>query len=344
MTAADLRDSILRHLAYSLGALPEDATLQDWRVALSLAVRDRLVDSWGHTKRTSRDHGAKLVYYLSMEFLIGRLLEDGIVNLRLEPQVAEALRELGLDADAVIRDEPDAALGNGGLGRLAACFMESLSTLCCPAVGYGIRYEHGLFRQRFEDGRQVEEPENWLGQHNAWEFERRDLRFAIRFGGEVAEEGGKSVWRGGEAVMAQAYDTPIVGWRGRWANSLRLWSAQPVRGFDLDRFNRGEYAAAAEPEAGARTISRVLYPDDTTEQGKALRLKQEFFFTAASLRDILRRFEGSGLPLKDLPKRAAIQLNDTHPAIAGPELVRLLHDEKGMPLRKYFSFNGSPRL
>ncbi|MBK1635789.1 glycogen/starch/alpha-glucan phosphorylase [Rhodovulum adriaticum] len=332
MTAADLRASILRHLTYSLGSDADHATQHDWRIALSLAVRDRLVESWFTASRATRAAGAKRVYYLSMEFLIGRLLEDAIVNLRLEDEAREALNGLGLDPVTVIQDEPDAALGNGGLGRLAACFMESLSTLCVPAFGYGIRYEHGLFRQSFEEGRQVEAPEEWLTQYHAWEFERRDVRFKMCFGGEVVEEGGKTVWHGDQAVMAQAFDTPIIGWQGRWANTLRLWSAQPLHGFDLDRFNRGEYAAAAEPEALARTISRVLYPDDTTEQGKELRLKQEYFFTAASLRDILRRFEAEGGQLADLPKRAAIQLNDTHPAIAGPELVRLLHDERGMPL------------
>jgi len=332
MTAADLRDSILRHLTYTLGSDPDHATLHDWRIALSLAVRDRLVDSWFTASRAARKAGAKRVYYLSMEFLIGRLLEDAIVNLGLEDEADAALSDLGLAPRAVIENEPDAALGNGGLGRLAACFMESLATVGCPAFGYGIRYENGLFRQSFVDGCQIEEPEDWLSQFHAWEFKRRDVRFAISFGGEVIEKNGETVWQGGQAIMAQAFDTPIIGWKGRWANTLRLWAAQPVHGFDLARFNRGEYAAAAEPEAMARTISRVLYPDDTTGQGKELRLKQEYFFTAASLRDILRRFERECGTLADLPKRAAIQLNDTHPAIAGPELVRLLHDEHGMPL------------
>ncbi|HDR28599.1 glycogen/starch/alpha-glucan phosphorylase [Rhodovulum sp.] len=332
MTDSGFRDSISRHLIYSLGTEPQRATLSDWRIALSLTVRDRLVESWFAATRATRKAGAKRVYYLSMEFLIGRLLEDAIINLRLEDEVREALAGLGLSADDVIQDEPDAALGNGGLGRLAACFMESLATLGVPAVGYGIRYEHGLFRQSFVDGRQIEEPEDWLTQTHVWEFRRRDVRLRLCLGGEVVEESGKSVWRSAEAVMAQAYDTPMIGWQGRWANTLRLWSAEPLHGFDLDRFNRGDFTAAAEAEALARTISRVLYPDDTTMRGKELRLKQEYFFTAASLHDILRRFEDEGGALADLPKRAAIQLNDTHPAIAGPELVRLLHDERGMPL------------
>ncbi|WP_081531419.1 glycogen/starch/alpha-glucan phosphorylase [Rhodovulum sp. P5] len=327
-----MRDAIMRHLTYELGTDTEHATLQDWRIALSLAVRDRLMDRWFAAANATRKAKAKRVYYLSMEFLIGRLLEDAIVNLRLNEQACTALKDLGLSPEAVLLDEPDAALGNGGLGRLAACFMESMSTIGCPAVGYGIRYEHGLFRQSFVDGRQIETAEDWLNQYHAWEFQRRDVQFRMSFGGEVVEENGKSVWHGEQAVIAAAFDTPIIGWNGRWANTLRLWSAQPVQGFDLERFNRGEYAAAAEGEALARTISRVLYPDDTTEQGKELRLKQEYFFTAASLRDILRRLKLEGGALADLPKKAAIQLNDTHPAIAGPELVRLLHDENGMPL------------
>ncbi|RSK34232.1 glycogen/starch/alpha-glucan phosphorylase [Rhodovulum iodosum] len=332
VTSADLRDSILRHLTYDLGKEPEMAEIHDWRIALSLALRERIVDHWFASMRTARHSGAKRVYYLSMEFLIGRLLEDSMVNLGLEEAADRALTDLGLNLQDILADEPDAALGNGGLGRLAACFMESLATVGCPAFGYGIRYEHGLFKQRFVQGRQVEEPEDWLQQRPAWEFERSDIAFKLCFGGEVSEDGGKAVWHPEEAVVAKAYDTPIISWQGRWANTLRLWSARPLHGFDLERFNRGEFAAAAEPEALARTISRVLYPDDTTEQGKELRLKQEFFFTAASLRDILRRFEAEHDNLRLLPQKAAIQLNDTHPAIAGPEMVRLLHDERGMEL------------
>ncbi|WP_245890948.1 glycogen/starch/alpha-glucan phosphorylase [Albidovulum aquaemixtae] len=325
-----LREDILRQLAYVVGKDPEHATLYDWRIALSHAVRERIVDRWFASTRRTYEEGAKRVYYLSMEFLIGRLLEDAITNLRLDEAAELAFRELGIDYAAVLLDEPDAALGNGGLGRLAACFLESLSTIGCPAYGYGIRYEHGLFRQSFEDGRQVEAPETWLLQHHVWEFERPEAMFQIGFGGEVREAGARAVWEPTEAVFAEAYDTPIVGWQGRWANTLRLWSARAVDPFDLERFNLGDYVAAAAPEALARTISRVLYPDDTTEPGKELRLKQEFFFTAASLRDILRRFDSEYDDIRKLPAKVAIQLNDTHPAIAGPELVRLLHDERGL--------------
>jgi len=326
----DLKSSVLHHLKYSICKDADHATVYDWRLSLSYAIRDRLVGRWhGATRETARA-GAKRVYYLSMEFLIGRLLEDAMVNLGLRDEAVAVCEELGLPYEEVLHNEPDAALGNGGLGRLAACFMESLATLGVPAMGYGIRYEHGLFRQRFEGGRQVEEPEDWLNQRHVWEFERPERTHEIGFGGHVAEAGSRAVWKPEESVIAQAFDTPVIGWQGRWGNTLRLWGAMPTQLFDLERFNAGDYSAAAAPEALARTISRVLYPDDTTDQGKALRLKQEYFFTAASLRDIIRRFEAEHSDLRQLPRKAAIQLNDTHPAIAGPELVRLLHDERGI--------------
>ncbi|RYH11156.1 glycogen/starch/alpha-glucan phosphorylase [Tropicimonas sp. IMCC6043] len=327
---ADMKDSILHHLVYTQGKDVTTAHIYDWRMAVSYAVRDRIVDRWFEATRRTYAEKRKRVYYLSLEFLIGRLLKDAVVNMRLEEDVEGALQRLGLDWLEIIEDEPDAALGNGGLGRLAACFMESQATLGLPAMGYGIRYENGLFRQRFEHGRQVEEPEDWLGQKHAWEFVRPEVSIDIGFGGHVQEIGGRAHWHPSDMLIAMAHDTPVIGWKGRWGNTLRLWEARPMHGFDLARFNRGDYVAAAEPEAQARTLSRVLYPDDHTEQGKELRLKQEFFHTAASLRDILRRFESEYDDLKLLPKKAAIQINDTHPAIAGPELVRLLHDERGM--------------
>ena len=328
-TAAELQADIERHLVYTLGKDTKHASLRDWRMALSFAIRDRIVDPWFAATRRAYAHKAKRVYYLSMEFLIGRLLEDAIHNLGLGEVTEQAMAGHGQDLMAVMGDEPDAALGNGGLGRLAACFLESLSTIGVPAHGYGIRYENGLFKQSFDSGRQVEEPEDWLRQQHAWEFERPEVSYGIGFGGSVAG-GPDPVWNAAEHVIASAHDTPIIGWKGRWANTLRLWEAKPLHDFDLARFNKGEYAAAAEPEALARTISRVLYPDDTTDQGRELRLKQEYFFTAASLADILRRFQSEYDDLHLLPKKVAIQLNDTHPAIAGPELVRLLADERGM--------------
>ena len=325
-----LKADVLRHLTFSLGKDVPNASLYDWRMALSLSVRDRIVEPWFASTRRTWAEKRKRVYYLSMEFLIGRLLEDATINLGLYDVVQEVMAGLGQDLRQVIEDEPDAALGNGGLGRLAACFMESMATLGCPAYGYGIRYENGLFRQRFEGGRQVEAAEDWLSQAHPWEFARPEAAYVVGFKGQVETRDGREVWTPGETVLADAHDTPVVGWQGKWANTLRLWGAKPTTQFDLERFNRGDYAAAAEPEALARTLSRVLYPNDTTYQGKELRLKQEFFLTSAALQDILRRHIAAGHDLRSLPAHVAIQMNDTHPAIAGPELVRLLSDVNGI--------------
>ena len=327
-----LKQEILRNLKYSLGKDQGHATIYDWRVALSLAVRDLVVDPWFESTRKTYEANAKRVYYLSMEFLIGRLIEDVTINLGFEEIAQEAMRELGQDYNAIVATEPDAALGNGGLGRLAACFLDSLSTLGIPAHGYGIRYEHGLFKQHFENGRQVETAEAWLAQRNVWEFERPEVSYPIGFGGHVSEADGKTVWHPSEVVRAQAYDAPALGWQARWCNTLRLWSAKPTESFDLESFNRGDFLGATAPEALARTISRVLYPDDTTDIGKELRLKQEYFFTSASIQDLIRRYLSTNNDLRKLPEKAAIQLNDTHPAVAGPELVRLLHDVHGIEM------------
>ena len=332
-----LSEAVLRHLAYTVGKAEDAATLSDWRLALTHAIRDLVIAPWFDTTRRIYAENRKRVYYLSMEFLIGRLLEDAVDNLGLGETAQAAMEGFGLDYRAVIEDEPDAALGNGGLGRLAACFLDSMSTLGLPAMGYGIRYDHGLFRQRFENGRQVEEAEDWLSQSHPWEFERREALWRIGFGGEVtAGPGDSATWDPEDVVLAEGYDTPVPGWRARWTNTLRLWSAKPERLFELDRFNRGDFVGAAAPAILAQTISRVLYPDDTTPQGKELRLKQEYFFTAASVRDLVRRFEMHHHYLDDLPKKVAIQLNDTHPAIAVAELVRILVDERGMGFDRAF--------
>ncbi|MDU8928617.1 glycogen/starch/alpha-glucan phosphorylase [Alisedimentitalea sp. MJ-SS2] len=317
------------HLANTVGKTPDAASTTDWRLALSRAVRDKLIDPWFEATRRTYAQDNKRVYYLSMEFLLGRILQDAVNNLGLEDAARSALASHGVDFADVVCDEPDAALGNGGLGRLAACFLDSLSCLGIPAYGYGIRYAHGLFQQSFEDGRQVEMAEGWLRQQHNWEFERAECLYDIGFGGEVNETGGNAIWTPTDVVSAQAYDTPVPGWRAGWTNTLRLWSAKPKKIFDLEPFNRGEYMEAAAPEVLAETISRVLYPDDSTEIGKALRLKQEYFFTAASLQDLLRRFLTHNGDLRALPSKVAIQMNDTHPAIAGPELIRLLIDTHG---------------
>ncbi|MBI1217370.1 MAG: glycogen/starch/alpha-glucan family phosphorylase [Rhodobacteraceae bacterium] len=325
-----LQATILHHLTYTIGKDAPHASLHDWRMALSFAIRDQIVEPWFASTRRTWSEDRKRVYYLSMEFLIGRILEDATINLGLRDAVEEVMSGFGVDFRALVEDEPDAALGNGGLGRLAACFMESMATVGCPAYGYGIRYEHGLFRQRFENGQQVETPEDWLQQTNPWEFDRPESAYTIGFKGSVETIDGREVWVPGETVYASAHDTPVVGWQGKWANTLRLWSAMPTTQFDLERFNHGDYAAAAAPEALARTISRVLYPDDTTYAGKELRLKQEFFLTSAALQDILRRYLAEHDDLTRLPEKVAIQMNDTHPAIAGPELIRLLMDGHGL--------------
>ena len=330
LTPNILQADIQRHLTFTLGKDVPNAGVYDWRMALSFAIRDRIVEPWFTSTRRTWAEDRKRVYYLSMEFLIGRILEDATINLGLRDMAEEAMTAFGQDFRTIIEDEPDAALGNGGLGRLAACFMESMATLGCPAYGYGIRYENGLFRQRFEGGRQIEAPEDWLNQRHPWEFERPEAAYTIGFKGAVETRDGREIWVPGETVLASAHDTPIVGWQGKWANTLRLWEARPTALFDLARFNRGDYTAAAEPETLARTLSRVLYPDDTTYQGKELRLKQEFFLTSAALQDILRRYLTNHTDLRALPKHVAIQMNDTHPAIAGPELVRLLSDDHGM--------------
>lgn len=332
----ELRDALLWHLTHSVGKVPSAASLSDWRMALSRTMRDRLVDPWMQATRKTYEADRKRVYYLSMEFLLGRLLEDAVNNLGLTEAAETALSEFGQSYCEVVRDEPDAALGNGGLGRLAACFLDSLSCLGIPAYGYGIRYAHGLFRQKFENGAQVEMAENWLGRTNPWEFERAEVIYDIGFGGSVIQRDGRSVWQPADVIEARAHDTPVPGWRAQWTNTLRLWSSRPKRVFDLEPFNRGDYMAAAAPEVFAETISRVLYPDDSTPVGKSLRLKQEYFFTSASLQDLLRRFLSHNSDLRALPAKVAIQMNDTHPAIAGPELIRLLVDCHRMSFEEAF--------
>jgi starch phosphorylase len=329
-----LKRDILEKLAYSVGKDPLVARDYDWLNAVILVVRDRLIDRWMASTRETYLGGGKRVYYLSLEFLIGRLLRDAMSNLGLRENLDAALSELGVDLDLVGRLEPDAALGNGGLGRLAACFMESMATVGVPAYGYGIRYAHGLFRQSIVDGQQVEGPENWLVHGNPWEFERREARYSVGFGGAVEAMPGEDgplthVWRPGEMIYAVAYDTPIAGWRGERVNTLRLWSAQAVDPIQLDRFNSGDHFGALTPLAAAEAITRVLYPSDSTPAGEELRFRQEYFFTSASLQDILRRHEQNFGTFANLPEKVAIQLNDTHPAIAVAELMRLLIDQHG---------------
>lgn len=325
-----VRASLLRHLQYTVGKDPARASVTDWRLALSHTIRDRAMTPWFESTRQTWAEDRKRVHYLSMEFLIGRLLEDATINLGLRDTVAEVLDDLGLSFAAITDDEPDAALGNGGLGRLAACYMESMATLACPAFGYGLRYEHGLFKQSFDHGRQIETPEDWLATENPWNFTRPETSYDVGFGGNVSEQDGRSIWTPRNRVRAAAHDTPVIGYGGNWVNTLRLWAAMPTADlFDLDRFNAGDFVNASSHEALARALSRVLYPNDSTEQGKELRLSQEFFLTSASIQDILHRYLSTHSDLTKLPEFVAVQMNDTHPAIAGPELIRLLIDEHG---------------
>ncbi|MEL6502899.1 MAG: glycogen/starch/alpha-glucan phosphorylase [Pseudomonadota bacterium] len=322
--------TIRHHLRHDLALDEATAKPDDWRLALSLALRALVVDPWLESERQVRESGAKRVHYLSMEFLMGRLVEDVAMNLRVDGIAKDAMASLGQDYQKIVAMEPDAALGNGGLGRLAACFLDSLSALSLPAYGYGIRYEHGLFMQSFENGVQREAAETWLSHRHVWEFKRPHLRHAVGFGGTVK----KGVWEPAETLMAQAYDTPVIGWKAGFANTLRLWAAEAPTPFDLTAFNGGDYRGAAAAEMDARTISRVLYPDDTTPEGEELRLKQEYFFTAASITDLLTRLVNEGRDLTQLADFAAVQLNDTHPAVAGPELVRQLVDIYGMEMAR----------
>ena len=334
---AALRQSVVTKLTYAVGRDPIVATDWDWFMAAALAVRDHVLERWLASTRANYDSQGKRVYYLSLEFLIGRLLHDSLSNLGLVDRMRAALAELGVDYDRLRNVEHDAALGNGGLGRLAACFMESMATLQIAAHGYGIRYDHGMFRQVIKDGWQHEYPENWLTFGNPWEVTRPDATHVVGFGGTVETRAGADgttcyVWHPAEAVDAVAYDTPVVGWRGHYANTLRLWSARAADPLRLDAFNRGDHIRALEPRDRANAISQVLYPSDETPAGQELRLRQEYFFTSASLQDlVLRHMRQHKGDIRLLPDKAAIQLNDTHPAIAVAELMRILIDLHALP-------------
>ncbi|MFZ5675640.1 MAG: glycogen/starch/alpha-glucan phosphorylase [Pseudomonadota bacterium] len=333
--AATLRAEILEKLAYTVGKDPLVARDHDWLAATIHAVRDRVIDHWMNSTRDAYAKSAKRVYYFSLEFLIGRLLRDAMSNLGLVEPVTQALKSLNVDLDLVEALEPDAALGNGGLGRLAACFMESMASVDIPAYGYGIRYQHGLFKQKIKDGQQIELPEDWLAHGNPWEFERREAAYDIGFGGGVEtverdDNSFKHSWRPSETVQAVAFDTPIAGWRGKRVNTLRLWSAQALDPIRLDAFNRGDHLGALAEQNRAETITQVLYPSDSTEAGQELRLRQEYFFVSASLQDLVRRHVKQFGSVDSLPEKVAIQLNDTHPAVAVAELMRILVDIHGL--------------
>ena len=321
-----LESRILDVLRHRVGKDERAAKPHDWFTATVLALRDDVIDRWMESTRRTYETNGKRVYYLSLEFLIGRLLRDALSNMGVTREMERALRSHGLDLAALEELEPDAALGNGGLGRLAACFMESLASLDIPAYGYGIRYVNGMFRQRIDDGWQVELPETWLTHGNPWEFERRESCYRIGFGGEVVANGENVEWLPAEAVEATAVDTPVVGWRGKRVNTLRLWTASALDPIRLDAFNAGDHFGAMVDDMRADSLVRVLYPADSSPAGQELRLRQEYFFTSASIQDIFRRHVQHCGDVRTLPDKAAIQLNDTHPAVAVAEIMRLLVD------------------
>ena len=329
-TASDIDVQLIDVLRHRVGKDERAARSHDWFNAAIFTLRDQVIDRWMESTRRTYEESGKRVYYLSLEFLIGRLMRDALSNMGLTREMEQALRSHGLDLAALENLEPDAALGNGGLGRLAACFMESLASLDIAAYGYGIRYVNGMFRQRIDDGWQVELPENWLVHGNPWEFDRRESAYRVGFGGEVTAEGDGVIWAPAEEVEASAVDTPVVGWRGKRVNTLRLWTASALDPIRLDAFNAGDHVGALENEVRADSLVRVLYPADSTAAGQELRLRQEYFFTSASIQDIVRRHVQYNGDILTLPDKAAIQLNDTHPAVAVAELMRLLVDVHGL--------------
>jgi len=325
--------SFLEHLEYTLGKDKYSATKYDSFNALAYAVRDKLVERWLDTQQAYYNLDNKRVYYISMEFLMGRTLANSLINLGIWEDFRDAISSLGYDFDELISEEQDAGLGNGGLGRLAACFLDSMATMSIPAYGYGIRYEYGIFRQSISDGAQVEIPDNWLRYRNPWELDRQEHLHTVRFYGRVIttmDKDGRMVreWVDTEDVMAMAYDTPIPGYQTHTVNTLRLWTAKSSREFDLKFFNEGNYIRAVEKKMQSETISKVLYPADNVIEGKELRFKQEYFLASATVHDVLYRFKKKHQDMRLLPDKVAIQLNDTHPTLAIPELMRVLIDQE----------------
>jgi len=328
----NLMDNLVHELAKDLYS----ATSRDKFESVVLSVRKNLAKKWINTQQMYYNVGAKRVYYLSLEFLLGRLLRNFIINLNMSDEYSQAVDILGISFEDILEQEWDAGLGNGGLGRLAACFLDSLSTLQYPGYGYGIRYEFGIFTQKIKDGYQVEAPDNWLRYGNPWEFPRPELLYNIKFYGKVKTIEGQNgkfrmEWVDTEDVMAMAYDYPVPGYKNNTVNTLRLWAAKATRDFNLEYFNSGDYIKAVEDKFSSEYISKVLYPNDQSMAGKELRLKQQYFFVSATLKDILRRYKKTYRTFKKLPEKVAIQLNDTHPSIAIAELMRILVDEENLP-------------
>jgi len=335
MTVDEIRQLILYHIRFSQATALSLATTEDWRKAVSQVVSDILVQRLISTQNAHQQSDARRVYYLSLEYLMGRLLDNNLHNAGIHKKVVEALGDLGVDYNDLREDENDMGLGNGGLGRLAACFLDSMATLDLPSIGYGIRYEFGLFRQEFVNGYQIEHPDNWLRFGNVWEIIRPEYAQTIPVYGEVQsvfDDAGRyrPQWINSREIVGVPYDVPIAGYGTKTVNFLRLWEARASEDLDLEIFNQGGYVEAVQEKNMSEVISKVLYPNDSTENGKELRLVQQYFFVACSLRDIIRRFKREHSNWDVFPEKATIQLNDTHPAVAVPELMRILHDEEDL--------------
>ena len=331
--AADLRQAVTDHLHYSIGILAAFAKPHDYYRALALAVRDRMQHRWINTSQTYFDAKRKIACYLSAEFLMGPHLGNNLVNLKIEQEARTSLSELGQDLDVILACEEEPGLGNGGLGRLAACYLDSLATLERPAIGYGIRYEFGIFDQEFRDGWQTEITDKWLRNGNPWEIAKPDIAYYVNWGGRTEhhrDEAGRDCvrWIPNRVVKGVAYDTPIQGYGVNTCNTLRLWSAEAVESFDFQAFNTGDYYQAVNEKLVSETVTKVLYPNDEPEIGKRLRLAQQHFFVSCSLQDMLRLLDLVGVPAEQFARHFAVQLNDTHPSIGVAELMRLLVDER----------------
>ncbi|OGU74421.1 MAG: glycogen phosphorylase [Ignavibacteria bacterium RBG_16_34_14] len=330
-----LTNQFAEHLEFVLVKDKFTVTKEDAYFSLSMSVRDRMVRRWLRTQQKYKEVDTKNVYYLSLEFLMGRLLGNALINLDFYDECYNILKESGYSLEEIRGLEHDMALGNGGLGRLAACYLDSLATLEYPAFGYGIRYEFGIFNQKIENGYQVEKPDNWLAYGNPWEILRRELTYTVKFNGRVVsftDEQGKLVfkWVDTKDVVAVAYDVPVPGYKTNTVNNLRLWEAKPTKEFDFEEFNIGNYVAAVQSKTESENISKVLYPNDTITEGKFLRLRQQYFFISATLQDIIRRYHINHKKFDKFSEKVAIQLNDTHPVIAIPELMRILIDENNL--------------
>jgi len=324
------KEALQNHMVYSIFKTKEIATPRDWYSTTAYTVRDHVIERWVKTNEAYTENDPKRIYYLSLEFLIGRMLSNAALNLGVNAEIRESLNELGYKMENVVEMEPDAALGNGGLGRLAACFLDSMATMNIPGMGYGIRYEYGMFKQSIHNGQQIENPDDWLRYSNIWEFQRPENTYTVKFYGHLVEfateRGNESHWVNTDSVVAMAYDIPIPGYETETVNNLRLWSAKATKEFDLRHFNDGNYELAVESRNTTESISKVLYPNDVSASGRELRLKQQYFFVSASIQDILHSFLLKHKDWKKLPEKIAIQLNDTHPAIAIAEMMYQLVD------------------